>query len=257
MKYGFIGCGNMGGAIAKALALATTDFALSDRSGKGKALAAQLGATYSDNASIAKNCDRIFLAVKPYFMKDMLAQLQDILAERKPLLITMAGGVEIQQISTDSLRSKIAKVSQDTFLFPGTIRENLLLANPKADDAELKAMMKKVCLTKFMEQLPKGLDTDIGENGLLLSGGERQKLGLAMGLLRGCKIILLDEVTANIDRDSEEEIKNVLLQLKKEQDLTLISISHRIDFLKDADRIVVLENGRIKEETTYQKYKTR
>ena len=168
-----------------------------------------------------------------------------------------ADGAEIQQISTDSLRSKIAKVSQDTFLFPGTIRENLLLANPKANDAELKAMMKKVCLTKFMAQLPKGLDTDIGENGLLLSGGERQKLGLAMGLLRGCKIILLDEVTANVDRDSEEEIKNVLLQLKREQDLTLISISHRIDFLKDADRIVVLENGRIKEETTYQKYKTR
>ena len=116
-------------------------------------------------------------------------------------------------------------------------------------------MMEKVCLTKFMNQLPKGLDTDIGENGLLLSGGERQKLGLAMGLLRGCKLILLDEVTANIDRDSEEEIKNVLLQLKKEQDLTLISISHRIDFLKDADRIVVLENGRIKEETNYNQYK--
>lgn len=162
--------------------------------------------------------------------------------------------MDIREISSDSLRSKITKVSQDTFLFPGTIRENLLLANPKASDTELKAMMEKVCLTKFMNQLPKGLDTDIGENGLLLSGGERQKLGIAMGLLRGSKLILLDEVTANIDRDSEEEIKDVLLQLKEEQDLTLISISHRIDFLKDADRIVVLENGKIKEETTYRRY---
>ena len=98
MKYGFIGCGNMGGAIARALAKATTDFALSDRSGKGKALAEELGAVYATNAEIAATCDRIFLAVKPYFMKDVLAQLQDILAERKPLLITMAGGVEIAQI---------------------------------------------------------------------------------------------------------------------------------------------------------------
>lgn len=111
------------------------------------------------------------------------------------------------EISTVSLRSKIAKVSQDTFLFPGTIRENLLLANPNATDEQLNATLNQVCLSKFLTQLPNGLDTDIGENGLLLSGGERQKLGLAQGLLRGCKVILLDEVTANVDRDSEEEIK--------------------------------------------------
>ena len=98
MKYGFIGCGNMGGAIAKALSKSTTDIALSDRSGKGKVLAQQLGVTYSDNDTIAATCDRIFLAVKPYFMKDVLAKLQGTLAERKPLLITMAGGVEIRQI---------------------------------------------------------------------------------------------------------------------------------------------------------------
>ena len=98
MKYGFIGCGNMGGAIARALSLSTKDFALSDRSGRGKALAQELGGVYSTNQEIAATCDRIFLAVKPYFMKDVLAGLQDILAERKPLLITMAGGVEIRQI---------------------------------------------------------------------------------------------------------------------------------------------------------------
>ena len=73
-------------------------------------------------------------------------------------------------------------------------------------------------------------------------------------MLRNCKVILLDEVTANIDRDGEEEIKNVLLELKQERELTVISISHRIDFLKDADRIVVLENGKVKEETDYQTY---
>ena len=98
MKYGFIGCGNMGGAIARALSKQTKDIALADRSGRGKALASELGITYSDNASIAEGCDRIFLAVKPHMMKDMLAPLQSALAERKPLLITMAAGLEIRQI---------------------------------------------------------------------------------------------------------------------------------------------------------------
>lgn len=98
MKYGFLGCGNMGGAIARALSQQTKDIAVSDRSGKAKLLAQELGVTYSDNASIAANCDRIFLAVKPHMMKDMLAPLQSALAQRKPLLITMAAGLEIRQI---------------------------------------------------------------------------------------------------------------------------------------------------------------
>ena len=85
MKYGFIGCGNMGGAVAKALSNSTKDIAISDRSGRGKALAEQLGITYSDNASIAANCDRVFLAVKPYFMEAVLKAIQPQLAEKKPL----------------------------------------------------------------------------------------------------------------------------------------------------------------------------
>ena len=98
MKYGFLGCGNMGGAIARALSKKTKNIAVSDRSGKAKQLAQELGVAYSDNASIASSCDRIFLAVKPHMMKDMLLPLQDTLAKRKPLLITMAAGLEIRQI---------------------------------------------------------------------------------------------------------------------------------------------------------------
>ena len=90
MKYGFIGCGNMGGAIAKALCNTTTDIALADRSGRGRVLAQKLGITYSTNAAIAETCQRIFLGVKPHMMKDMLAQIAPVLAQRKPLLITMA-----------------------------------------------------------------------------------------------------------------------------------------------------------------------
>ena len=98
MKYGFLGCGNMGGAIARALSKKTKNIAVSDRSGKAKQLAQELGVAYSDNASIASSCDRLFLAVKPHMVKDMLLPLQDTLAKRKPLLITMAAGLEIRQI---------------------------------------------------------------------------------------------------------------------------------------------------------------
>ena len=98
MKYGFIGCGNMGGAIAKALSKKTKDIAVADRSGKAKGLAAELGIQYSDNAAIAENCDRIILGVKPHMMADCLAPLAQSLAQRKPLLITMAAGLEITQI---------------------------------------------------------------------------------------------------------------------------------------------------------------
>ena len=98
MKYGFIGCGNMGGAIARALAMETTDITVSDRSGKAAALAQELGCLYSDVQTIAAQCDRIFLGVKPHMMKDVLAPLQTVLLQRKPLLITMAAGLEIRQI---------------------------------------------------------------------------------------------------------------------------------------------------------------
>ena len=98
MKYGFIGCGNMGGAIARALAKATTDFAITDRSGRAIKLAAEIPCGYLSTEEITQQCDRIFLGVKPHMMKDVLAPLQPILSERKPLLITMAAGLEIAQI---------------------------------------------------------------------------------------------------------------------------------------------------------------
>lgn len=98
MKYGFIGCGNMGGAIAKALSKSTRDIWVTDRSGNARALADELGITYSNNVAIVQNCDSIFLGVKPHMMKDILLPLQDILKARKPLLITMAAGLEIRQI---------------------------------------------------------------------------------------------------------------------------------------------------------------
>ena len=98
MKYGFIGCGNMGGAIARALSQSTKDILISDRSGKAKGLAAELGIGYADVQTVAESCDRIFLGVKPHMMEGVLAPLQAILAARKPLLITMAAAIEVEQI---------------------------------------------------------------------------------------------------------------------------------------------------------------
>jgi len=100
MKYGFIGCGNMGGAIARALSRQTTDIMIADPSPNAKAMAEALGAVYTHNETLVSSCDRVFLAVKPHLMKGMLAPLQSILAEKKPLLITMAAGLEIAQIQS-------------------------------------------------------------------------------------------------------------------------------------------------------------
>ena len=98
MKYGFIGCGNMGGAIAKALSRATKEIMVSDRSGKAKAFAEELGIVYSDAETIAARCDRIFIAVKPHMVQEVLSPLQKVLGKRKPLLITMAAGMEIAKL---------------------------------------------------------------------------------------------------------------------------------------------------------------
>ena len=100
MKYGFIGCGNMGGAIAKALRRQTADIMIADPAPNAKAFADTLGAVYTDNETLVSSCDRVFLAVKPHLMKGMLSPLQPILAEKKPLLITMAAGLEIAQIQS-------------------------------------------------------------------------------------------------------------------------------------------------------------
>ena len=100
MQYGFIGCGNMGGAIARGLSNSTKNIMVSDRSGKAASLAAELGLVYGDNATIARECQAIFLGVKPHMMKDVLRPLQQILAERKPLLISMAAGLTLQTIES-------------------------------------------------------------------------------------------------------------------------------------------------------------
>lgn len=153
MKYGFIGCGNMGGAVAKALSKATKDIKLSDRSGKGKLLAQELGAIYSTNADIAKTCERVFLAVKPYYMKDVLAKIQPELAENKPLLITMAGGVEIQQIEDYAgIRLPVIRIMPNT---PTAIGKGVIqyCCNDLVSEADVQDWLEDMRYCGMLDQL--------------------------------------------------------------------------------------------------------
>ena len=150
----------------------------------------------------------------------------------------------INKISKQELRKNIAFVSQDTFLFPGTLRENLQMVNPDAGEEELKEVLCQVGLDELLTR-ENGLDSLLGENGLMLSGGQRQRLGLAQGLLRNSQVLLLDEVTANVDNKSEETIRELVYQLQKEKGLTVISVSHRKNFLSQADRIYEINQGKL------------
>ena len=152
-------------------------------------------------------------------------------------------GQALEAFSKASLRRHIAKVSQETFLFPGTLEENLRLAAPEATEQQLYEVLDLVRLGDFVRELPKGLQTDVGEAGQLLSGGQRQRLGLAQGLLRGAEVLLLDEVTANVDEKIQQELRVAIGEVRRHRHLTVVAISHRAAFLQDADRVVTLQDG--------------
>ncbi|MCL2593445.1 MAG: ATP-binding cassette domain-containing protein, partial [Defluviitaleaceae bacterium] len=152
--------------------------------------------------------------------------------------------VSIKNINIQSIRQNITKVSQELFLFPGTLKENLLLIKPDAKELEIMAVLEEVGLTSFVRELPDGLDTNVGEDGVAISGGQKQRICLAMGLLRNSKILLLDEVTANVDNLLEEEIKTNIKKLMEKRDITIIAISHRLQFLDFCDSVFIIDSGK-------------
>ncbi|MBG9980564.1 ABC transporter ATP-binding protein [Facklamia lactis] len=151
-------------------------------------------------------------------------------------------GIPIDQYDLKSLRSKMAYVSQDQVLFPGTIRENLCLVNPQASTQELTDVLKKVDLYHFIQTLPQGLETPVGESGDLLSGGQKQRLNLTQALLRKTPILLLDEANAALDQATSLSIKETLAQLKETHHYTIISVSHDHNFLSECEIIYTLKN---------------
>lgn len=151
------------------------------------------------------------------------------------------------RIDFDSFRHQIGFVTQDTQLFSGTIRENLLFVNPGATEEQIMDVLQKAAGQTILARADKGLDTVIGEGGLKLSGGERQRLSIARALLRQPHVIIFDEATSALDSITEEEISNTIRHITAERQHITIMIAHRLSTIMHADRIYVLEKGSIVE----------
>ena len=150
-------------------------------------------------------------------------------------------GKEYRSVTPQQLRTNIAMVPQQVNLFSGTIRENLLLADPNANDEKLKEALSEAGLGSFLKTLPKGLDSDVGNAGAALSGGQRQKMGIARALLSEAQYMIFDEATSSVDPQSEREIWETIGRLSKTR--TLIIISHRMSTIQNANCIYALEKG--------------
>ena len=162
MKYGFIGCGNMGGAIARALTKTTNDIMITDRSGKAKVLADELGCTYADPVSIVTSCERIFLAVKPQMMRDAIKPLRKYLREFKPLLITMAAGLEIttiQEIAGGEL--PVIRIMPNTPVLVGK-GMTLYCCNDLVDEETLEDFLDDMAFTGILDEIPEHLIDSAG-----------------------------------------------------------------------------------------------
>ena len=153
----------------------------------------------------------------------------------------------------DDLRKQIGFVTQDTNLFSGTIRENLLFVNPAATDEEMQSVLQKAACNNILSRAGSGLDSLIGEGGLKLSGGEKQRLSIARALLRHPRLLIFDEATSALDSITEEEITNTIKSVSAGKEQITILIAHRLSTIMHADRIYVLEKGEIVETGTHEK----
>ncbi|HZI69327.1 MAG TPA: ABC transporter ATP-binding protein [Hanamia sp.] len=150
-----------------------------------------------------------------------------------------------EKIDFDVLRTQIGFVTQDTQLFAGTIRENLLFVNPSASDEEIMDVLHKASCNNLLARADKGLDTLIGEGGVKVSGGEKQRLSIARALLRHPHLLIFDEATSSLDSLTEEEITNTIKDVSSKKEQITILIAHRLSTIMHADRIYVLEKGEI------------
>jgi ATP-binding cassette subfamily B protein len=156
-------------------------------------------------------------------------------------------GVSIHDIDVEALRARIGMVAQDTQLFSGTIRENLLFVNPSATDDDCMEVLRKAACQGLLDRAEKGLDSVIGEGGVKVSGGEKQRLSIARALLRRPRLLVFDEATSALDSLTEAEIAVTIRDVSMRKDLIVILIAHRLSTILHADRIYVLECGRIVE----------
>ena len=160
------------------------------------------------------------------------------------------GGTDIRTVSLQSLRQNIGIVQQDVYLFSGTIRENISYGKPDATDEEIRRAASLADLEEFIESLPDGYDTYVGERGTRLSGGQKQRISIARIFLRDPKILILDEATSALDNESERYIQKSLDRLSKGR--TTITIAHRLSTIRGADQIYVIVDGKVSEHGTHE-----
>ncbi|MFQ8815749.1 MAG: ABC transporter ATP-binding protein [Sutterella wadsworthensis] len=154
-------------------------------------------------------------------------------------------GIDIRDLSLESLRRHIAIVSQDVMLFDDTIRNNVLYGSPDATEAEVWKALEDASLADFVRTLPEGLDTLVGEGGSRLSGGQKQRLSIARAFLRNTPILILDEATSALDSENEMKIKGALVSLMKGR--TTFMVAHRFSTIEHATKIVAMADGVVKE----------
>ncbi len=164
-------------------------------------------------------------------------------------------GHDLRDVTLASLRGQIGVVTQQTFLFNDTVRNNIAYGRPEAVEAEIIEAAQAAFAWDFIQHLPQGLDTVIGEQGVMLSGGERQRVAIARALLKDPPILILDEATSALDSEAEREVQKALDNLI--QGRTTLVIAHRLSTIRHADRIVVLEDGRIVEAGRHEDLLTR
>lgn len=158
-------------------------------------------------------------------------------------------GIDIRKFNLDALRQNISFVFQDNFLFSGTIKDNILMGNENATEAEIEKVITMAHLDEFAHSLEKGLDTYVGERGTTLSGGQRQRVAIARAMLKDAPIVILDEATSALDNKSEAIVQKALDNLI--QNKTVFVIAHRLSTIKNADRIAVVDEGRLAELGTH------
>ncbi|NBT59053.1 ATP-binding cassette domain-containing protein, partial [bacterium] len=159
-------------------------------------------------------------------------------------------GVPIQTIETEDLRKQFAFVTQDTFLFHDSIYNNVLYGDPKATPEDVERACELAHCTDFIKNLPQGLQTVVGDRGVMLSGGERQRVAIARAFLRNAPILILDEATSNLDLKSEAIVQEALQQLAAGR--TTLTIAHRLSTIRNADQILVFEGGKLVERGNHQ-----
>ena len=158
-------------------------------------------------------------------------------------------GRDLRDYDLDDLRRRMALVTQDTFLFNTTLRDNIMIARPEASAADLSRAIERSALTEFVESLPEGLETPVGERGVQLSGGQRQRVAIARAILKDAPVLILDEATSHLDAVNEQAVHQALEQLMTHR--TTVVIAHRLSTIRNAHRIVVLDAGRVVETGTH------